>query len=273
MGDSLPQGAAPDVWWRTISVAENGTMSFQIGPLQGWVQRSRLEWSLAHRYASDDDDDRSFLFQESASDGPPERSERSRFPFRQTAAELHFKPALADLPVVVRPEDELFLPPGEETRLFVSTPLWLVLAAGPREVTLVDMPIRLPSETWFGPSTREGEVCYAARSRAKLFLADLRVSGIRAITAVHVRNRGHNPFAINRIKVPAPQLSLLLSEDGRLWTETLSIERTVDAKTVALEIGTKAPPEVHRAVRIGQPRRVAERRDLFQSMGSFLRGR
>ncbi|MCA9728861.1 MAG: hypothetical protein KC729_14315, partial [Candidatus Eisenbacteria bacterium] len=271
MNDSNPK-ANPESWWRTLSVAEDRTVSFRIGPLHGWVTRSRLEWTLAHCYG-DDEDESVFAFADPASDEPPEHVERERFPFRQTDPAIHFRPSLADLPVVIRPDDELFLPSGEEVRLFVTTPLWLVLSAGTLKRKMIDLPIRRPSETWFGPSTREGEVCYAARSRAKLLVTELNPAGVRAITAVHVRNRAPSPFALNRIKVPAPFLTLHESDDGRLWTETLSIERTEDAKTVAFEIGTGPPPEVFQARPLEPPRAVAERAHLLQSIGSFLRGR
>lgn len=272
MTQPVAQNASPNTWWGTVTVAENRPVSFQIGPLQSWIGRSRLEWNIARRYLNDDEDDDSFAYHDLAPDEPPETADRQRFPFRETSPHLHLKPALADLPVVVRPDVELFLPSGEEARLFVTTPLWLVLAVGAKEIALADLPIRRPSETWFGPSTREGEVCYASRSRAKLVLSEVPSSCVRAITAVRVRNLAPGPFAINRIKVPAPQLSLHLSEDGRLWTETLSIERTDDERTVTFEIGSALPPEVDQAKRIGHPRRVAERHDLLQSIGAFLRG-
>ena len=253
-----------------MSVPENRTASLQIGPLKIWIARSRLEWNLARSHSGEDDEDTTTVYHDVAPDEPPESAERQRFPFRETSPQLHLKPALADLPVVVRPEVELFLPSGEEARLFVSTPLWVVLAVGPKSIPLADFPIRRSSETWFGPSTREGEVCYASRSRAKLFLNEVQSTQLRAITAVHVRNRAPGAFAINRIKVPAPQLSLHVAE-GRLWTETLSIARTDDDGTVTFEIGSGTPPEVRQAERIGGPRKLADRRDLLQSMGAFLR--
>lgn len=264
--------ALPEPWWGTMSFPEDRTASLEIGPLNIWIARSRLEWSIARSHSSDDDDDDApFVYHEVAPDEPPEGAERQRFPFRETSPQLHLKPALADLPIVVRPEVELFLPSGEEARLFLTTPLWVVLAVGPKQIPLADFPIIRPSETWFGPSTREGEVCYASRTRAKLVLSEVQSTQLRAITAVHVRNRAPGSFAINRIKVPAPQLSLHVA-DGRLWTETLSIVRTDDDGTVTFEIASGAPPEVHKAERIGGPRKLADRRDLLQSMGAFLRG-
>lgn len=271
MKQPIPSQRSLEPWWRIVSVPENRTASIQIGPLQVWIARTRLEWNITRHRSSEEEEDATFVYHEVAPNEPPDGAERQRFPFRETSPQLHLKPALADLPLVVRPEVELFLPSGEEARLFVTTPLWLMLAVGPKAIPLADIPLRRSSETWFGSSTREGEVCYASRSRAKLFLSEVQSTNLRAITAVHVRNRASGSFAINRIKVPAPQLSLH-EADGRLWTETLSIARTDDDGTVTFEIGSAPPPEVRQARRIGGPRKLADRRDLLQSMGAFLRG-
>jgi hypothetical protein len=257
--------------WRTLQVPDGGDARFQIGPLRIWLHRTRLEWVVAHEYVPLDEDapDEG----EPMPDSPTESAECERHPFRETPLAVRIQPAMADLPVVVRPENELYLPAGEEVRLLVGTPLWLKITAGLEEVTLLDMPIRRPSETWFGPSTRTGEVCYASRSRAKMRVGDLRQAPLRAITAVHVRNRAASAFAINRVYVPAPRLSLHESTDGRLWTETLSIERTAEAKMVGFEVGSSPPPDALPAERLVGPRMPAERVHVLHSIGAFLRGR
>jgi hypothetical protein len=91
-----------------------------------------------------------------------------RFVFnQQPEARCACRPMLADRPVVVRARQSVFIPPGEEAMLYLSTPVWVSIDLGEPARALREIPVLRLSDTWFGPSTREGELCYAARTHAR----------------------------------------------------------------------------------------------------------
>ena len=52
--------------------------------------------------------------------------------------------------------------------IYVSTPLWVRVDVHDPPQFLQEIPVIRPSDTWFGPSTREGELGYAGRTHGRL---------------------------------------------------------------------------------------------------------
>src|SRR5690606_5680646 len=99
-----------------------------------------------------------------------------------------------------------------------------------------------PSDTWFGPSTREGELGYAARTNARLDLEQMRPRPSRAVTKVVVRNVGDDNLRIERLNLPVPQLSLFVNRQGLIWTNSITVER--DRLGALAKVTTsRRPPE------------------------------
>ncbi|MCC6623061.1 MAG: hypothetical protein IT385_17520 [Deltaproteobacteria bacterium] len=146
-----------------------------------------------------------------------------RFATDGRADALRLRPRLADRPVVVRPADKLYLLAGAEVDVFVSTILWIGLELADSGTPLVDLPALRPSDTWFGPSTREGELAYASRTSARLDLADLPARPHRATTCIHLVNAGRTPQSLARVMLPAPSLELWRMPSGLLWTQTVDL--------------------------------------------------
>jgi hypothetical protein len=87
----------------------------------------------------------------------------------------------------------LYVPPAEIATIFVRSPLWLRIEVGDALIALQEVPMLRPSDTWFGPTTMEGELCYASQTYARLNLEKLPIGPHHAGTQVTIQIEGHNP--------------------------------------------------------------------------------
>ncbi len=176
-------------------------------------------------------------------------------------------PALAPRPFVVRPDIRFSLPTKEETTLFISSPLWIKIRLGQPAVEVFDKPIYQPSDTWFGPSTIEGELCYAGRTRARLHMEQLDRVSHRVHSAIRIKNLSSSGLDLERLKLPMPNLSPFAAKDGRLWTETIRLDRREDGNFAELRLDKKPPVEVQPTELVGGPRDKAEKGVLLGATG------
>jgi len=258
-------------WWREEPFEVGDVRTWQIGPLSLAVQRTAREWKLAHRWNGAIRLE--FDWQVTSEDHFPEDGwELSRFVFSATGSSLELAPALADRPVVTSPRVPLLVSPGEQVTLFVSSPLWLVVR-GERQ-TLLEIPVHRPSDTWFGPSTREGELCYAARTQAALEVGNLPLLARRAATPVRLRNRADSPLQLERLKLPVPFLSLFAAADGTLWTETVTMTREESSEMAEVGVRNGPPGEAGEASLLTAARNEVDTNavmQVFSRFGTLLR--
>lgn len=198
--------------------------------------------------------------------GTVEPSQRFRF---------RVVPVLADRPVVTRPEGFCRVMPHSEVSLFVSTPLWFRIAfdTGSSEQELFEQAIIRPSDTWFGDTTRSGELCYGSRTPAALTDAALPNLASRAITRVRIRNRASDPLDLLRLALPAPNLGLWLDQDRPELgpsTSSVEVERTSDGLLARVEVDRRAPVHLERPLEISGPRSHLSRSVLSRAMSAIL---
>ncbi|NNL86798.1 MAG: hypothetical protein HKP27_14145 [Myxococcales bacterium] len=154
---------------------------------------------------------------------------------------VELRPRLADRDVVTRPERPFQIVPGGSLTGFVGSPLWLALGLENDAPPIVEFPLLRPSDTWFGANSREGELCYASRTRLRLRRADVEWTPHRAVSEVKIRNSGRTPLRVERMNVPVPSLSLWVDETGMLQTSRLSFTRTEDDEIAEMEIDPGIP--------------------------------
>ncbi|GAB4264548.1 MAG: hypothetical protein Kow0092_16300 [Deferrisomatales bacterium] len=266
--------AAPElrggVWWGSFELAEGQTGRWRVGALTLWIRRDPAEWTVAH-VSADDPFDTSAEVQVPAEEPLPEEGVTlSRFAARKTYGHLRVQPILPDRPVVSRPEVPFHVLAEDEVRVYVSSPVWVKIEAGrPLRPLLEVAPYRV-SDTWFGPNTREGELCYAGRTRCRHEPEDLPRRPQRAVTPVVVRNRAEKTLAVERLNLPAPLLSLYASPAGALWTQPLVVEIAREGATAEIRIERKAPPEAPGAVLLTGPREDAGKNMLTRALGALI---
>ncbi len=257
----------PD-WWGDISLDNDHVGCCRIGPLTLTIQRIGSEWQVATE-RDDTDPDVTEASLSLCAEHPLPACDFQRLVFTEPATRAFLSPALADRAVVSRPAHPLLLAPGEQTTLYVHAPLWLQLRARDTGKPLLDIAIAQLSDTWFGLSTREGELCYASHTRARLQLDAITVRAHRAITPVRLNNQGSDPLKLDKINLPQPYLTLYLADNG-LWTDPVELTRNAAGEMNPVHISTGVPPEAPNGEPVCAPRSVAERGGFLSSFTALF---
>lgn len=246
-----PASASRSSPWGHFELPPQGRARIECGPLTLWVERKPKEWHLAHARNRDAPGNQGGF--ELGVEPAPGDAEQVRFAAGSTNASLCARPALADRPIVIRPEQPFALFAGDEAVFYFGSPLWLELTAGDPPRPLLELPCVRPSDTWFGPSTREGELCYAAQTRARMDLEAIDWGPARALTRVRLINSSAQTLHFTRLLVPIGRLGLFLAADGRHWTEGL--RANVGTEVVDCEVETAPPEEAGSVERVREARR------------------
>lgn len=271
-----PEPAQP--WWTTYTLALNHGGQWQIGPSTLWIFHADHEWRLTHRQEADS------LMSESTVRTPvPEPEWPSvvdpeiptdqivRFSAPDDETTITLKPALADRPVVARPENAIYIPSGAEVTLYISTPLWIQMTLG--AMATHEVPSFRPSDTWFGSSTREGELCYAARTTGRFRLADLPMRPHRCVTPLVIQNAASDQLLLERVQIPMQHLALYETSDHILWTQAVTLHREEDVEGAHVRIKSGAPPDADAAVRLAEPRDPLKKNlvmSTFKAIGALF---
>ncbi len=227
-------------WWGRFALGSGERGVWHVGSMRLSVTRGRQELSVEYLQNAEPHDARFFECPSSATlEGPG--VVRKRFAFAETPEIVWVRPVLADRAVVVYPEDPFHVTAGESITLFCSTPLWIRVEVGASRLGLMESPIERPSDTWIGPSTREGELCYAMETAPRLDRASLPRHPHRALTELRIRNVSTDTLFLERVNLAVPYLSIFAARDGGLWTESVLLERTSSATLGRFQIG---PPPV-----------------------------
>lgn len=216
------------MWWKLRDL-EPPALYVRLGELRLWLQAEPGELVLHQRRDPELDEE-----VELGVEAPPEDADQSRFVLASTPRQVLLTPRLVERSVVARPRVPVFLPPKEKVAIFVTSPLRVSVQH--EEVELVELPIGMPAETWFGPSPVRGELCYASRTRGTRTIEELEAPPTRVVTKVLLENQGKTTLEAKSIRLPMPKLSLAWhGEHEELATETVRLIRD-DADQAELKI-------------------------------------
>lgn len=261
-------------WWGPVTIPHSRCGRWQIGPLTLCIQRLAGEWRISRSAGVDAHDSRV------AVDVPCDcaellnEQEVSRFGVSGDNEVLRLMPALADRDVVSSPQLPFYIPAGESVTVYVGHPLWARVLAGKNDVVLDEFAIHQPPDTWFGPDTQSGKLCYAARSFCQLRLDAVQNRPHRAITSVLVKNRASTELYLDRIKLPVPFLSIYSDPDSSsLWTEDVVLERFDNDDLAPLQVRKGSPAAVGRSLKIVEPRHATHGNVMVRAFGSLFSSR
>mgnify|MGYP003624313512 CR=1 FL=1 len=151
---------------------------------------------------------------------------------------LEIKPTLADRAVVCRPLSPITIVPGAKVIIYLSIPMWFSMSLlGEQSILIKEIATQVLSDTWFGPSTMKGELCYASQTSARLNLDNLSVRQHRVTTPLIIENNADNDLIFERVSLPVPYLSIYRTENGQLWTQNATLTREDDGDFAKLKLG------------------------------------
>lgn len=283
----MTEVASQTPWWGHFALEQDTGGEWKVGPSTLWVYRSSHDWRVVHRptmgtAAADPmaqrsdvtvplDAERMAEIREAADDA----YKTHRFSVRRTVETVAMRPALADRPVVSRPEDPLSVLPNEEVTLYLSTPLWMRIELAESDRRLIEMPSHRMSDTWFGASTIEGTFCYATRTAGRLRLDRLPLRMHRAVTPLKVRNEAKEPLALERVQLPAPHLALYVTSDDAIWTDAVTMIHRTGEEGATVQIKEGPPADVRTAERLQEPREESKGgliTSTFSAVGALFGG-
>ena len=259
-----------DPWWGEFTLEVDQSVYWSIGERQIIISRQAAEWRAWNIDGPEPDEVTSLEHGVWGQPDYPVSDTLSRHLFTTTPETIKVTPALADRPVTTRPATPLNILPNEEVRLYVSTPVWFRVFTVPNATCFFDQPLWRPSDSWFGPSTIEGELCYAKHTDARLQLDLLERRAHRAITPITVINNSGKALLIERLSLPVPMLRLYADEYGQLWTDAITVTREVEDEATALTLDKKPPTEASKAKLISEPRVEVSKNRLIRSLSSLF---
>jgi hypothetical protein len=266
-----PGASSAVSWWGRFTLGEGEGGRWEIGPLTLAVERRAREWRVS--WAAGDPQADSSLRLDVRCPLPagelPAGSRTARFAAQATTPELLLEPVLPDRAVVARPEQPLELLAGEEVPLFVAVPVGVRLRVG-GDRQLIEVPTQRLADTWFGPSTLVGELCYATRTSARLQPGRLPPRPHLATCRVTLHNHAATPLPLERLALPVHHLDLWWHRERGLWTRGLEVERAADGKLASLRLADGPPDLVSGAQRVAPARHPEPRLGLVRALEALL---
>lgn len=240
--------------WGVHTLAEDGRMEVAIGPLELEVVRTAGEIRIARHHKG--------------TPRPPRESKWVRWvPAPDWTGEIALTPALPGRPVVVRPDNEFRLTQGSEARIYVRVPLDVEIEAlGPHRASLLRIPTRVLSDTWWG-STEEGELHYYLDTKARRAMADSEFLEHLAVCPVQLANASTEDLPVERVALHTEYLTLY--RDGtRIWSDETRVRYRGDDEESSVRVGGAPPPEAPEAEQV---RKARERMSRGFSARTFAR--
>lgn len=209
--------AALRIWLQPQQLAVGDCLHYRVGPLTLHLQRQQEAWLFGSETSAVDSD--TPILDVNTSHCLPEALSTARFMFQQSPEQVQLSPSLLDRPVVVKTRQQVSIAPGEQATFYISSPV--VVNVNLKALLLASMPVQRLSDTWFGPDTQRGELCYADKTHARHSLHDIPNRPHRVVTPVRVINQAATLLTLDKISIPLPFLAIYGQADGSLWTDTV----------------------------------------------------
>lgn len=259
-------------WWGASEVPVGEIRRWQLGPTVVLIERVHGEWRVVLERGAD------ALAESPLEVGEPhqgdgdllEHPKVARFGASDDDTTVHVSPRSADRAVVTRPVSKYAVPAGERVSVWVTAPLWIAIEVGAKRRLLMDVPIFPPSNTWFGSSPAEGELCYASRSVFRPRLSDILIRPHRSVTTLHIHNQASHPLQLERVSVPVPYLPLYVASTGALWTPEVTLSHRDNEELAPLEVGRSSPKDAEGATRLTPPRQTSSENMLVRAFSSLF---
>ena len=256
-------------WWGGFEFSEQEIKCWQIGERRIAIQRGAQEWTIWNQETPTEINDVVEVNELKNSDSLA-GVHFERFLERKTNSKLFIEPSLADQAMIVRPSKPITVMPGEEAKLYVSTPIWMTISMNQNAEPMYDVPFWRPSDSWFGPNTISGDVCYAKYTDAKLLKEHLEVRSHRASTLVTVLNEQEEKLLIQRLNLPVPLLKVYVNKQKEFWTDQVSILQRIEHSKPTSTVSHSPPDDVHNMEQVSESREMSNKSSLMSSIKNLI---
>ncbi len=223
--------------WEAVDIPQRKCLRWRFPARSIWVERVETEWHvLSHAEAT-----RQHLAVRTAvvrSLKP--RSTEWRHYLHRTGDEMQPSPVLPDRPVVIRPDRELTLLPGQSTVFYLGIPVWFRLSTkGPPPARIFEEPLESLTRTWFGdPAT--GELCWGLATRLHHSLDSVDAAADLAVCPLQIENDSDTDLEFQKICIHVENLSVFRGRQ-RLWTNSLHVVFRGPDQVTQIEIAHEPP--------------------------------
>jgi hypothetical protein len=256
-------------WWGTFELEENQARFWEIGCLLLGLERQQHEWRIASNSSDDITKSDILVAAEDCPGFDKNDLEFRRFIFQRTDSKITLTPIIADRSQVSHAEIPFYLAPDQHVTIYVSSPIWVRITVGAHASILDDIPTLRQSDTWHGPNTREGELCYSSRMFCRTNLNDLPLRANRVLTPVKIFNHDKHSLLIEQLSIPLPFLSVYVDNNGSFWTEEI-IVRNEPNHGHTVKQGRGAPPIAAEATLLSTPRLTLKPNNFINLFYSLL---
>ncbi len=184
--------------------------------------------------------------------------------------ELKLDPALPELPVVIKPTEELSILPGQRLETLLPIPLLLSVTTGSHSsrTTLWEESVIPLSQSFFG-APDSGELAYSLESSLVRREDALERSSDYAYCPLTIANRSDQILHFERMILRVPYLSLYYSSDG-IYTSPVQISFKGSEQTSQVSI-KKRPMEVDPPMKPAATPRTKEEKSVLKKSFFFLK--
>ncbi|WP_372882911.1 hypothetical protein [Psychromonas sp.] len=257
-----------DPWWGESSIPIGHSMQLDIGFLSLAIENKGKEWLVYSQYEADLEEFNNRIHKEVGQFAACSYKDEARFFVNNDSDLINVKPVLADRPVVCRPLKPIKVSPKSKVILYVSTPIWLSLNLVSEESTkLQEIASQRLSDTWFGPSTMQGDLCYASLTNGRTDLNALPLLRHRAITPLVIHNCTESILSFERVSIPVPMLSVFKTENGQFYTESVALTWQNDNSLAKLKIGDQQD----NTILVSGPRETAEQGQFIRAFSAIFK--
>lgn len=237
-------------FWGEFKISDGRVITRDLEQLRLWFRREFNEIWIARQTI------------ETNNEAPkePESSEWTRYVLPDKGNTVELKPITPDRPIVVRPLNSFKVFPGAEATVYTSIPAWATIRVTQKKGKVItEFPLLSLSETWFGDPTN-GELCYAAVTRALRNFQPELINPYRIICQLDVQNRSNEELHVEKFCFRVGHLSLF-RDDNRLWSDITRIifQGSEQHSTITM---TGRCPEIANGANLVTAPRIAQKKGI-----------
>jgi hypothetical protein len=192
-------------WWGNAIVAEDQSHFWKIENYVLCVDHHQQEWRFSEQHHAE------------------QPLQYTKFIAKNMTQEILVRPCLPNRPLVLQLHEPLYLQPHTDTLLYFSLPVWIRIEFPRLMQDLAEFILTPLSDTWWGPNTYSGQLCYAHATQPTTQVESMPPSQTQAYCPIFLNNQTSKPVFLQHLYLPLSFLTLYESAHHDLWTEQLNI--------------------------------------------------